>query len=131
DRKILGYTAPGYRFSIQNRLAYKNWSLSIFLNSIQGGKDYYYGNGSPQGNWRDVAEKFASGNSFEWDYWMPENPNAKHERLGFKSSFATILPVQRSFVRLQDISLAYTFPKSIIGESVIEGLKIYVSGKNL
>ncbi len=132
DRKILGYTDPGYRFSIQSKLVYKNWTLHIFINSIQGGSDYYYANGSPKSSWgNDVAEKFASGNSPTWDYWMPENPNAKHERLGYISSFKTILPVQRNFIRLQDISLSYTVPDRITKKLRIQGLKLFVSGKNL
>lgn len=132
DRKILGYTNPGYRFGIQSKLTYKNWALHIFINSIQGGKDYYYGNGSPQGSWGDdVAAKFAEGNSIMWDYWMPENPNAKHERLGYVSSFQTILPVQRNFVRLQDISLSYTVPSKFVQRYQIQGLKLFVSGKNI
>lgn len=132
DRKILGYTNPGYRFSVQSKLSYKNWELNIFVNSIQGGRDYYYGNGSPKGGWGDdVAEKFASGNSIMWDYWMPENPDAKHERLGYVSSFQTILPVQRNFIRLQDVSFSYTVPKKMIKRYHIEGLKLFVSGKNI
>jgi len=35
------------------------------------------------------------------------------------------------WVRLREISLAYTFPKSIIGDSWLKGLEVYFIGKNL
>ena len=44
DRKILGYDDPNYRFGIGNTLTYKNIELSAFINSIQGGNNYYLAN---------------------------------------------------------------------------------------
>src|SRR5690606_8876507 len=41
DRTIIGYEAPNYRFSLNNTLSYQNFTLSIFINSIQGGNGFY------------------------------------------------------------------------------------------
>ena len=41
DKIIQGYADPSYRFGISNTLKYKNLSLYVFINSVQGGKDYY------------------------------------------------------------------------------------------
>lgn len=38
DRKIIGYSDPAYRFSIQNSFRYKNWEFKFMINSVQGGK---------------------------------------------------------------------------------------------
>ena len=74
DRKILGYSDPSYRFSIQNTFRYKDFELKFLLNSIQGGKNYYWANSGsailePDGAYQN--------NMFKFDYWTPENPDAK------------------------------------------------------
>ncbi|WP_186758605.1 SusC/RagA family TonB-linked outer membrane protein [Echinicola salinicaeni] len=133
DRKILGYSVPSYRFSIQNTFTYKNWTLRAFINSIQGGKQYYYGNNRPQNdgawgggdnikNWNIVEE---------WDYWTPNNPNAEYRQLNTAGSVDPAIYRQRSFVRLQDVSLSYNVPKFLLDRLSLKGLKIYGSGKNL
>ena len=132
DRKILGYTDPSYRFSIQNTLRYKNWELKFFINSIQGGKNHYYGQpGSALRNPDNVYQV----NSFDYDYWTPENPNARYRQLGYYTqalgdySFSPY--VQRSFVRLQDVTLTYTVPQSFLKKFNISRLSLFVTGKNL
>ncbi len=96
DRSILGYRDPSYRFSIQNKFEYRNWQLNIFINSIQGGKNFYLG---------QPLSTFTEGkqwNFFEFDYWTPENPNAKYRQVGAwgpeGSSYSPY--VSRSFIRL-------------------------------
>lgn len=41
DRVILGQTDPAYRFGILNKFRYKDFTLSFFINSVQGGKNGY------------------------------------------------------------------------------------------
>ena len=79
DRQIIGYRDPAYRFSINNKLNYKNFSLNVFINSIQGGSNYYYGDGSPYADGLHYKQdQLSYSNVPGWDYWMPENPNAKY-----------------------------------------------------
>jgi len=131
DRKILGYTDPSYRFSIQNTLSYKAFELKIFINSIQGGKDYYYGQpGATLAN----PDNIYGSNLFKFDYWTPENPDARYRQIGYYTVALgeTFSPyIQRSFVRLQDLTLSYNVPKSILQKIKLDRLKIFVNGKNL
>jgi len=131
DRKILGYTDPSYRFSIQNTLRYKAFELKIFINSIQGGKDYYYGQpGTTLAN----PDNIYGSNLFKFDYWTPENPNARYRQIGYYTVALgeTFSPyVQRSFVRLQDLTLSYNVPKSLLQKIKLDRLKIFANGKNL
>jgi TonB-dependent starch-binding outer membrane protein SusC len=132
DRKILGYRDPSYRFSIANTFNYKSFSLYVFINSIQGGKNYYLANGSPQASGSLYKrDQLSYSNAFQWDYWLPENPNAKYRRLDLPSQFDTNPYDQRSFVRLQDVSLAYNFKTNILEKLKMRNLKLYLSGKNL
>ncbi len=131
DRKILGYTDPSFRLGIANTLRYKNFSLYMFINSIQGGKDYYKGKAGP--SHFDNLEFITQGNGPKggFDYWMPENPNSKYPRLDKKASYQGFHYDQRNFIRLQDVSLSYTFNKNLIRKLSINNLKVFLSGQNL
>ena len=132
DRKILGYRDPSYRFSIANTFNYKSFSLYVFINSIQGGKNYYLANGSPQASGSLYKrDQLSYSNAFQWDYWLPENPNAKYRRLDLPSQFDTNPYDQRSFIRLQDVSLAYNFKSNVLEKLKMRNLKVNVSAKNL
>jgi len=62
---------------------------------------------------------------------MPENPNAKYRRTDVRPSYEGLHWDQRNFVRLQDVTLSFSFKKDIIRKLSISNLKLYVSGKNL
>jgi len=132
DRKILGYTDPSYRVSIASNLSYKNWNLKFLINSVQGGKNYYYGQpGSSLPN----PDNVHNSNSFNFDYWTPENPNARYRQLGYYTvalgeNFSPY--VQRSFVRLQDLTISYDLSTlAFIKKVKINNLRVYLSGSNL
>ncbi|MEX2567580.1 MAG: SusC/RagA family TonB-linked outer membrane protein [Cyclobacteriaceae bacterium] len=130
DRKILHYQDPGYRIGISNRINYKQFSMYVFINSIQGGKDYFYGPDTPyidkfdQLTYQNIPRGASS-----WDYWMPENPDARFRRLDLPSQFNPDRYLQRNFIRIQDVSLSYTFDSNWIPN--VNNLRIFVSGKNL
>jgi TonB-linked SusC/RagA family outer membrane protein len=134
DKKILGYADPSYRFSISNKVSYKNFSLYMLINSVQGGKKYYFGDDSPYSSvyWSQKEQlTYVNGPAGAWDYWMPENPDAKYRRLDTSSAYAPRPYSQRNFIRLQDVSLSYSFNKSAIQKLDIENCKIFISGQNL
>ncbi|WP_317235280.1 TonB-dependent receptor domain-containing protein [Niabella ginsengisoli] len=134
DRKILGYTAPAYRISVANRLNYKNLGLYVMVNSIQGGKNYYMGDDSPysSGAWSlEEQLKYSNVPKGAWDYWMPENPNARYRRLDAPSALNPRLYSQRNFIRLQDVSLSYAFDKQLSSKLHLDGLSVFATGKNL
>jgi TonB-linked SusC/RagA family outer membrane protein len=131
DRTILGYTDPSYRFSIENVFRYKNWELKAFINSIQGGKDYYY---AQPANVLANPDNIYQNNIFKWDYWTPENPNARYRQIGFFTPALghTYSPyIQRSFVRLQNLTLSYRFPSAMLQKVGINNFKLYLTGTNL
>lgn len=132
DRVILGRSEPAYRAGLLNTFNYKGFTLNIFLNSVQGGKDGYLGDviNTNVGNLRNdnsIRYNYFS----EIDYWSPRNPNGEFSRsLVAPSQGATMLR-DRSFIRLQDISLSYDMDKKIVEQLGVSGINIFVSGKNL
>jgi TonB-linked SusC/RagA family outer membrane protein len=128
DRKILGYTDPSYVFSLQNTLRYKDFELNVFINSVQGGKDGYMG--QPLGDyWQGIQLNY-----YEFDWWTPENPTAKYRQPGaynasMGSGFSPYM--QRSFIRLQELSLAWNIPASVLKKIHFNRARLFVSATNL
>jgi TonB-linked SusC/RagA family outer membrane protein len=134
DRKIIGYTDPSYRFSIGNKLNYKNWSLYLFLNSVQGGKKYYLGLDDLSG-FNHIGGDTHDNRLFpkNADYWLPENPDARYQRQGVNipSEYQRTRYISRNFVRLQNITLSYNIESRILTQLRVDNVKLYFNGTNL
>ena len=134
DKKVLGYTNPSYRMGFANTFTYKQFSLYTFVNTIQGGKDRYYGTDTQifgaanTANDRYYSQNIPKG---AWDYWTPENTEARFRTLDGPGTYEPNRYLQRNFVRIQDISLTYSFNKSILDKIGFSNLKVFMSGKNI
>ena len=134
DRTIIGREEPAYTIGVQNTFNYKNLKLSFFVKSIQGGKNGYLGQENPLDGGINSQTVFDFNILNGVDYWTPSNPNARFKALGVADPLPVSQYLSRSFIRLQDISLAYDFDKEGFAwmEAIgAERLKVYVSGKNL
>ncbi len=132
DKVILGYADPSYRFGINNHIRYKDWSLSFFINSIQGGKDYYLQ--ANDLNYIQYGDQYNESYPEGYDnYWLPENPDAKYQKNSLRQpgDMKGRTYAKRNFIRLQDVSLGYNFNSSFLNKLNIENLRLFVSGKNL
>lgn len=108
DRAIVGYATPNYRFSISNNISHRNFTLSFLTNSLHGGNGYFIQNN----------KLFVEATS-DFDYAQRVNPPSFREYwlLGNGVNNAPAVynyPLvafgnyqDRSFVRLQDLSLIY------------------------
>ena len=131
DRTFLGNLEPTFRMSLQNFITYKEFTLSFFLNSVQGGKNGYLGN--------NIRSYFRDDNAIRnndlqgIDYWSPANPDGKYPRVisGTRSRVEPNFYESRNFVRLQDVSLMYNFTPSFLEKIKAQSINLYVSGKNL
>jgi TonB-dependent starch-binding outer membrane protein SusC len=131
DRTILGTTDPAYRFSIMNKFAYKAFSLSFFVNSVQGGKDGYLGENTYNLIQDNTARLCNHIYEFTKYVWSPLNPDGIYSA---STSAGTITPIRyedRSFIRLQDVSIGYDLPKKLISSIGLGNVNLYISGKNL
>jgi TonB-dependent starch-binding outer membrane protein SusC len=131
DRAIVGRRTPNYRFSINNTFTYKNFSFSFFVNSIQGGNNYYLADNSSVVNvsWNS-DDVYRINASAVRPYWTPDNGvnnstgvlNTPVVRSGIYES--------RSFVRLQDVSLGYVFGAPFLKSVRLQSCQVYLSSKN-
>jgi hypothetical protein len=132
DRTIVGYKTPNYRFSIYNELSYRNFTFSFLINSIQGGNGYYLADNSSVVNvsWRSDDVYRINGSAVR-QYWTPDN--GVNNATGVYNSPAVTSGIyeSRSFVRLQDISLTYTFSSNLLKRLKIANCSFFISGRNI
>ena len=132
DRTIIGKGDPAFRFGLMNRFRYKNFSLSFFINSVQGGKNGYLGSNSGAVTRLQADVRRNRFTEQAKDYWSPRNPNATYS---MAESRGTInidhVYLDRSFVRLQDVNLSYALPKTWLNSIGIDYVDVFFSGKNL
>ena len=134
DRVILGSSLPSYIFSISNTFKYKNFSFYMLINSIQGGgkNNYYVGDNIAMHNVNNTfttySERF---NLINVPYWTPSNPTNEFARINYNPVRPHPYLEDRSFVRIQDVSLSYQLDKRILDKLKLQSMRIYFSGKNL
>ncbi|MGK9125765.1 TonB-dependent receptor [Olivibacter sp. SA151] len=128
DRTILGDPNPDFIFGFNNNLSYKNFSLNIFIQGVQGADLFNF-------NLSNQANSFNFGENQIADIlnrWTPENPNpnAPYPAISVGSSFreSNRFIEDGSFIRFKNIRLAYDVP---LKSSKIKSLQLYVSGQNL
>ena len=69
-------------------------------------------------------------NNLNHGWWTPENKSNKYPSVTYTDGRYT--PVQGfGFVRLQDLSLSYTFRQSWVAKMGINNLKVYAAAKNV
>jgi TonB-linked SusC/RagA family outer membrane protein len=124
DREILGYDRPNYKINMSHTLTWKNWDLYAMLAGTFGGGGYFL-----KGNAAAYTSAYLNGIYHPW--WTPENKNNVYPSPAFASDGRFLGLQCRTFVRLQDVSLSYTFREPWVKTLKIQHLKVFLSGKNL
>ena len=124
DRQVINSNQPNFISGITNTFSYKGLSLMVLFNVRQGG---YSANPilNPGTNF------YYSANILNVPYWMPDNPINTHPALNYPNPLGYGFYQNRSFARLQDISIAYDLPQAFLDLLKMKSAKVYVSGKNL
>lgn len=125
DQVFQGYTTPRYRLSFRNDLTFKNFDLSILMNAFLD----YKGVNNEHFNSRVQQQRV---NKYVTPYWTEDNPMHEWARLDSKnSSPVTRWYDDKSFLRVQNITLGYTMPGSILEKWKIQSFRIYANVQNL
>jgi TonB-linked SusC/RagA family outer membrane protein len=126
DRVFVGSYQPKAYFGINGEVSYKSFDLSV---DIYGNVGNYVYNGKKalRLSGLDNVEK-----TLAYDRWTPgsgiqDEPSANS---GFLPA-STYFVESGDFIRLNNVTLSYTIPKSLISRIKIENAKIFVTGQNL
>ena len=126
DKTIQGQTTPKWIGGLTNTFTYKNLTLSIFIQTVQGLKR----NNSLLAMASDEMGRRNS--TTEVGYWSVDNPTNEFRSLSKTSNrWGYGFPRNASFTRVKDITLSYVFPQQITNKLHIGGLTVYASGRNL
>jgi len=131
DRKVIGYETPNFRFSINNTLTYKNFTLSFFINSIMGGNNYYLADNSSVLNvdWNSNTVYRINASAVR-PYWRPDNPVTNATGVYNAPMIHGGIYQSRGFVRLQDVSLSYRFGSALLNTLGLSDCQFYIASKN-
>lgn len=132
DRQPVSGLYPKFSYDFGVNLDYKNFSLGIFFQGVEGKKSVmsywgpqpFAGGMPPMTKWRDA--------------WTPQNPTNKLPALhtdGYAGvnnySNSTYFLQDGSYMRLKSVTLSYTLPADLIRHIYAKALTVYVSGDNL
>lgn len=130
DRTVVGSGGqPKFQGSLTNTFSYGNFTLSVLVNTMLGWETDFIlldNNSSRSENSPGRAL-----NQIDAGWWTAENPSTTRPSLIYTNPNGHNYYVSRNFLRIQDVSLGYNFPKRITEKLKLGNLRIYASGKNL
>ncbi len=130
DRTILGYSTPNFKLNMSNTITYKNWDLYFMLTGTFGGGGYYLKSNTAA--YVTNGSGLFNSNGIYIPYWTPENKSNVYPSATFSGDGGRFQGLQnRAFVRLQDVTLSYTFREPWVKKMNIQNLKLFFTAKNL
>jgi TonB-linked SusC/RagA family outer membrane protein len=124
DREVIGSPFPKLNYSFNLGGSYKGFDLYCFFQGISGIDRYFWYNNEGAGNFSKAA----------LNYWKEDNPNADNPRFGNETNNnknSTLWLKDASYLRLKNLEVGYTLPKTLTKKISIEKTRLYVSGTNL
>lgn len=134
DRDYIGKTNPGYYYGFTLSADYKGFDLSAFFQGRGDVQRYNYTRNAAEamnGYGRNVFTSVLNA-------WTPENhsttmPRAVYNDPAGNSRFSDRFVENAGFLRLQNLQIGYTIPRSLLNKTAgaIQALRVYVTGVNL
>ncbi|MBR5350336.1 MAG: TonB-dependent receptor [Prevotella sp.] len=125
DRVIIGNKNPRFTAGWSNSISWKGFELML---DLQGRFGYTISTGG-EGQLGMYQQR-------EISYWRPDNTGADWQKPVYSQAggdpYAGLLGFKdASFIKIRNLSLAYNFDKKLLSQIGINGLKLYIQGKNL
>jgi TonB-linked SusC/RagA family outer membrane protein len=149
DLKVIGNYTPRYLFGLDLNASWKGFDVRAFFQGVMK-RDAWIG-----GSWGNLEYLFGATNSGVWwatgitavkDYWRGEdtwsvkngyektNPNAWLPRATFSDKnekCQTRYLMNAAYMRLKNLQIGYTLPRTLTQKWFIQNLRIYFSAENL
>jgi len=135
-------TTPKYNFGLYASANWKDFDFSMSWGGAAGFSIYYYDRSR---NSSETTYGYAIPDNVADDHYFydPENPSdprtnitSKQPRLvnvsGAQSAASSSLHLEKGdFIKLRNLTVGYTLPKTITKKFYVERLRVYASGENL
>jgi TonB-linked SusC/RagA family outer membrane protein len=130
---VVGGPEPDFYGSIGNNLSYKGINLSFRFNYAVGGKIWY---ASGYKSWNDGRSPKYVVPEPQVDRWQKPGDIAAHPQRIWNGNnnsdvYSTRFLLDNDYLRLKEITLSYTLPKSLISKVRISNATVYIEGRNL
>lgn len=128
DRQIIGQNDPKFMWGMNNSWSYNDLTLSVFVHGVHGvtKNNVLKSDNVYSGVRRNTTKK---------NWWTPENPtndwHMNHIDAHHMQGVGANNYEDASFIRIKDISLAYDLGRALLGNTGIDKLQIYFTGRNL
>ena len=133
DKTVIGNRLPKWLYGFNFRTGYKGFDLSALFQGI-GHADIYLSRGTQPFPFAGLSQSWEN-------RWTPQNPSTTMPRLwldrtGYNGSTievndASYWVQNRAYLRLKNLQLAYTIPKSLLAHTFVKTLRLYVNAQNL
>ncbi|MDO7173691.1 SusC/RagA family TonB-linked outer membrane protein [Mariniflexile sp. AS56] len=129
DQQVIGRAQPDVVFGINNSFSFGNIDLSFFIDGQVGNEI---------ANMMSLQTLAFSGNqqsSIVKEAWTATDPSSVYPRLNSENNgqyvFSDRFIENGSFIRLQNITLGYNFPRKVTQSLGLNNLRLYTSASNL
>ena len=133
DKQFLGTTTPPINWSLRNEFTlWKDLTVSINIYSRMGhkGLSTNYLNNDDDGGRMSYAAACKEAKEY-WTIYNPTNKYARIEAQGPDGAKSPGMLYDRSFIRLENISVGYTLPKQLTKKWDIERVKVFGTVRNV
>lgn len=131
DRTYMGNPTPEWIFSLNNSFSYKGFDLNIFLQGVYGNEVF-----NANRIWNEGMAVAVNQSTETLDRWTGPNTSNSMPRAVFNDPNKNTRASDRwvedgSYLRIKNVSLGYTLPKSLISRIHLQSMRFYLSGTNL
>ncbi len=131
DRTVLGTMMPDFTWNMSNGVSYKGFDFNVLLTAVQGGQKV--------NRFRRRVQWWHGGRNLITDMttaWSEENPDSYRFKpsvdvTSFNRNASSYWLEDASFVKIQNITLGYSFSKSLLEKIQLSSLRVYVSAERL
>lgn len=126
DRVILGNELPKWIAGITNTVNYKNWDLSFFIYVRQGSM---FKNAMLSGTFGELGS--SRYNRLNLNYWTETNPTNDYFGVWQPNPYRAAIQYKESnFWRVQNITVGYNFPATLLSRLNMSNLRLYAQAEN-
>ena len=138
DRKIIGNSEIRFPYSFELSGEWKGFDLRAFFQGV-GRRDWYPGAASIY-FWGVYAQPWTNVTKKNLDHWTPEKPDGYFPRMKAYiaedaneelSAPQTKYLQDVSYLRLKNLTLGYTIPKSLLNKIKVEHMRVFFSAENI